>query len=353
MHAARSGNARLVELLLKHHADPNQRQREDQTALMCAAAEGHAEVVDRLLEHGADWEAKLDSGFTAMHLAARNGHGAAVRRLLKAGADINARINPDRTGGRAPRKGMSALMLAVESGHFELALQLVELGADPNDQRSGYAPLHAVSWVRKPPRGDNAAGDPPPQGSGDVGSLQFVRELVARGADVNLRLDRGRYSKARLNHNGATPMLLAAHTNDVPLMRVLHELGADLAIANADETTPILAAAGVGIFVADEYPGTEPEAIQSVNQLVDWGASVHDVDKHGETVIHGAAYRSFAKLVDRLVELGAKPGDWNQKNSIGSTPRQIAQGKRPGSFKPNRATIAAIDRALKAAGIAR
>ena len=56
----------------------------------------------------------------------------------------------------SPCYGMSPLLLAVESGHFELALQLVEHGADPNDQRSGYTPLHAVSWVRKANLGEVA-----------------------------------------------------------------------------------------------------------------------------------------------------------------------------------------------------
>ena len=351
MHAARVGSVSLARHLLDHGAVINAKQSSDQTALMWAAAAGHADVVELLVDRGAEWDAKLKSGFTALHFAARQGHADVIRRLLDAGADVNARMNPQNTGGRAPRKSMSPLMLAVESGHFELALRLVDWGADPNDQRSGYAPLHALSWVRKPPRGDNPAGDPPPVGSGDVGSLQFVRELVERGAEVNLRLERGKYAKAKLNHKGATPLLMAAHTGDLPYARLLVELGADVGLANEDGTTPMLAAAGVGIFVADEYPGTEQETLAMVNQIHEWGGKIDDVDKHGETVLHGAAYRSFAKVVDRLVDLGADPKQWHRENAMGSTPRQVAEGKRPGSFKPNKATIAAIDRALHAVGI--
>ena len=55
-----------------------------------------------------------------------------------------------------------ALHLAVENGHFELAIALVKAGADPNDQRCGYAPLHMISWVRQPNRGDGEDGHPPP-----------------------------------------------------------------------------------------------------------------------------------------------------------------------------------------------
>ena len=48
----------------------------------------------------------------------------------------------------------SGLILAVENGHFDLAVALLEAGVDPNDQRSGFTALHALTWVRKPNRGD-------------------------------------------------------------------------------------------------------------------------------------------------------------------------------------------------------
>ncbi|MEL6106058.1 MAG: ankyrin repeat domain-containing protein [Planctomycetota bacterium] len=351
MHVARVGNPKLVQRLIDCGVNVDAKQRRSQTALMWAAERGNVEAVDCLLKADADWGHKLKSGFTALHFAARQGRGRVVRRLLDAGADVNARMNPLNESGRNPRKGMSPLMLAVESAHFELALKLVQWGADPNDQRSRYAPLHALSWVRRPSRGDNPEGDPPPVGTGDIGSLQFARQMVELGADVNLRLTSGKHSKAKLNPRGATPFLLAAFTGDLAYARLLVELGADTTIPNADGTTPILAAAGVGIFVADEYPGDESETQAMLEQLVAWGANVNDVDNHDETVIHGAAYRSFAKVVDQLVELGADAQVWHRKNSIGSTPREVAQGKRPGSFKPNKATIAAIDRALDAAGL--
>ncbi|WP_162006686.1 ankyrin repeat domain-containing protein [Roseimaritima sediminicola] len=347
MLASRVGNREVVEALLHHGADVNAVQRRGQTALMWAAAAGHEAVVDLLLEHGADVDATLESGFTAFHFAAREGRLAVVRRLLNAGVDVSAVMKPKRTGGRSPRARMSALMLAVESGHFEVALALVDAGADPNDQRSGYAPLHALSWVRRPSRGDNPAGDPPPRGSGNVDSLAFVQELVTRGADVNLQLQRGGAGKARLNPRGAPPLLFASFTADLPLMRQLMQCGADVSLANSDGCTPMLAAAGVGVFVADEYPGTETEVLAAVEQLFDWGADLHVVDDNGETVMHGAAYRSFPRVVELFADLGARPEVWNRKNALGSTPLEVAQGKRPGSFKPNRPTQQALIKAAQ------
>ena len=73
-------------------------------------------------------------------------------------------------------------------GHerLEALLDLLEAGADPNDQRSGFAPLHIMTWVRKPPRGEDF-GAPPPTELGKFSSVDFIRALVKRGADVNLR----------------------------------------------------------------------------------------------------------------------------------------------------------------------
>ena len=127
-----------------------------------------------------------------MLFAAREGRIEVVRALLKAGVDVNEAIQTEkRRRHGAAEPGRARLILAVENGHFELAVALLKAGADPNDQRSGFTPLHTLTWVRKPNRGDDADGQPPPTGSGNLTSLQFVRQLVAHGADVNARLEKG------------------------------------------------------------------------------------------------------------------------------------------------------------------
>ena len=149
MLAARNGDPESVFHLIDHGAKLDAKEVKGQTALMWAAAAGNVEAVDELVKAGADVNVALPkSGFTAFHFAARQGKTKVVEQLLEAGVDVNAVMKTNKTGGRNPRKNMSALLIAIESGHLELALRLVELGADPNDQRSGFAPLHAISWVR-------------------------------------------------------------------------------------------------------------------------------------------------------------------------------------------------------------
>src|SRR5947207_14210944 len=355
MTAARTGKVGAVKALLSRRAVVDAKERRGQTALMWAAADGHAAVVELLLKAGADFRTPLpDSGFTPLFFAVREGRTEVVRALLKAGADVDESMQPRKTAGKGPRKGTSALILAVENGHFDLALTLLEAGADPNDQRSGFTALHAMTWVRKPNRGDGDDGDPSPIGSGNLSSLQFVKKLVEHGADVNARLKNGKSGPGLYNKLGATPFLMAAGTADTAYMRLLVELGADPLPGNADHCTPLIAACGVGIggAEADEVAGTEPEVLEAAKLALEFGADVNAVDANGETAMHGAAYKNMPKVIQFLADQGAKIEIWNRTNKYGWTPLMIAEGHRPGNFKPSAETIAAIHRVMLAAGVA-
>ncbi len=346
MIAARTGLLGPLELLINAGANLDDQESRGQTALMWAADEGNTECVDALVRAGADTGVTLATGFTAMMFAAREGRTASALRLLDSGVDVNTEMKPKRSSGRAARDGMSALMLAVESGHFELAIELVKRGADPNDERSEFTPLHAIVFTRKASVGDGIDGDPIPRGSGQLTSLDFVREIVALGADVNRQLRRGEGGRAKLSLRQATPFLMAAKNADLPLLQVLIELGADPTLTNVDGTTPIMAAAGIGVIAVGEEPGSETEVIETLRWLVDRGADVNAVDRNQETAMHGAAYRNFPLVVSELASLGADPNVWNHKNRYGWTPTLIAAGNRPGSFKPSPETIAALEQAM-------
>lgn len=347
--ASRTGRLGPVNLLLARGAEVNARERKGQTALMWAAAEGHVEAVDALLDAGADFRTPLASGFTPLFLAVREGRSSVVFRLFKAGANVNETLRPEKKGSGPPAKAYSPLIMAIENGHFELAAALLEAGADPNAQPAGYAALHAITWVRKPIRGD---GDPPPIGSGNVGSLELVRQLVAHRADPNLRLAKGDSGRGRFTTTGSTPFLLAARAADLPLMRLLLELEADPRLTNADNSPPLLAAAGVGALGdGDETAGTEDEVLEAVRLLLDLGADINAVDDNGETAMHGAAYQSHSRVVQLLADRHAVVNVWNRKNKCDWTPLLIAQGHRPGNFRPAPDTIAAIEKVMLAAGV--
>ena len=351
MTAARTGKVDLVKLLLARGASVDARLPQGQTALMWAAADGHTAVVETLLAAGAEFRKPLDSGFTPMLFAARAGHTEIVRALLKAGIDVNEATQPVKGGGKLPRKGASALTVTIENGHFELAAMLLDLGANPNDLRSGYSPLHILSWVRKPDRGEDE-GAPPPRGSGNMNSEQLIRKLVSAGADVNLRLAGGPSGSGRIARKGCTPFMLAADTADTPYLKLLLELGADPTILNVDNCTPLMAAAGLGTRSADEEAGTEDEAVEAVTFLLGLGADINAVSNFGDTAMHGAAFANFPKVVKLLDARGAKIEIWNQPNKRGWIPLRIAEGHRFGNFKPSFETVEAIKEVMTAHGVA-
>ena len=356
MTAARTGKVEAVKALLARGAAVNAKEtRTEQTALMWAAAEGHVDVVAVLLQAGADWKARLDSGFTPLLFAVREGRAGVVRVLLEAGANINEtiQIKPRAAGKPAyregPRAGSSALHLAVANAHYELAAKLLDAGADPNAAGPGYTVLHTISGVRKPGVGDN---DPAPQGSGSMSSLELVRKLARSGANLNARTTKKiSFGLTSLNTLGATPFFLAARTADSELMRALAALGADPLASNADNSTPLMAAAGLGTRSPGEDAGTESEVVEALQAALDLGADLNAVDNNGETAMHGAAYKNLPAAVLLLGGKGARIEIWNKKNKFGWTPLAIAAGYRFGNFKPSPVTVDALHRLMKAAGV--
>lgn len=344
MTAARTGSPELLSVLIEHGADVNATEVTGQTAIMWAAAEGNTAAVHKLLELNADPRITLPSGFNAFFFAARQGKIETVLRLLEEGFDINESMRVKRKASKGPAQGTTALLLAIENGHFELAIELLDQGADPNVISTGYAPLHAITWVRKPIRGD---GDPPPDITGKVSSLALVRELLKRGADVNIRHKKQSTRHSGLSRTDATPCILAAESGDLPLLKLLVEFGADIHLVNQDHVTPLLAATGIGVLSdGDESAGTEEDAIQTVEYLLSLGAQINDIDDQGKTVMHGAAFKSWPSLIRKLHHWGASKNVWNQANEDGWTPLMIAQGNRPGNFRPSQVTIEAIEKIL-------
>jgi ankyrin repeat protein len=312
-------------------------------------------VVRALAAAGADLRARSTGGLTALLFAVREGNTNVVKTLLELGADVNevtaapptARRRPaGQADSGEPAGGTSALVLAVANAHFELASFLLDAGANPNAAEQGWTALHQLTWVRNPGTGDNK---PAPQGSGAMDSLEVARRLIAHGANVNARMTKkAEMGSTDLNNTGSTPFLLAARATDIEMMRLLIGAGADSSIPNADDVTPLLAAAGVGTHSPGEDAGTESDAVTAMRIALDLGNDINAVDKNGESAMHGAAYKQFPAVVKFLAEKGAKPDVWNQKNKLGWTPLMIAEGvQRGNNIRTSASTALAIRDALK------
>jgi ankyrin repeat protein len=359
MTAARTGRFDAVNVLLRHGATVNAREGwRGQTALMWAAAEGHAAVIEALVARGADVHARSTGGFTALLFAVREGQIAATKALLAAGANLNDSIPsttpidepaPEETTPGPPEAGLNVFLLATANAHFELAAWLLDQGADPNAAPRGWTALHQMSWVRK--MGVAGSNDPAPPGSGSLTSLEFVRQLISKGADVNARATkRPQMGLTTLNSIGATPFLLAARTADFELMRLLAEFGADPKLPNEENTTPLMVAAGVGTQNPGEDPGTEPEVLEAVKVALELGNDLNAVDSNGETAMHGAALKHAPSVVRYLAERGARMDVWNRPNKRGWTPLRIAEGVQRGMNIISSPVTAAAIRELMESG---
>jgi ankyrin repeat protein len=334
---------------LARMADPtifDFKAKTEQTALVWAAAEGHADVVAALIEAGAEFQRTLESGFTPLLFAIRQGHAEVVRTLVEAGADVNRRIEPvlewRHVGYEAQLKpGSTPLHVAVENGHFALATYLVDAAADPDAaDPTGYTALHAIAGTRRVPLGD---ANPPPDGSGRMTSLDFVREMAARGANLNARMRSGGVDGLGSDGPGTTPLLMAVQTADVELVQTFAELGADPLVRSEDLATPLM--------LAGRRTGTEEDVLQTMAMLLELGVDINAVDRNGETAMHMAAYRNRADAIRFLASRGADIKVWNQENYQGWTPLAIAVGYRRGTFRPNPEAEAAVRAVMLAAGI--
>ena len=306
MAAASTGNIDVVMALVSHGADVNAREiRGSQTALMWAIAEKRSEVARYLIGHGADVKTRSKAGLTPFLFAAQQGDLDSARLLAAAGADISA-PGPD---GRSP------LLIASAGGHEPLAIFLLGKGANPNAaDRLGLTALHYAATA---------------------GKLELIKRLLAAEANPNSRAIRERANsgpKSTVDYPpvsivGATPLVLAAEAGNAEAVRLLAANGADLQLSTNEKTTPLIVAAGAGVYqdLANDQAQEEWKRrhFETGKVLADLGVDVNAKGENGWTALHAATYMGLDSLIQLLVEKGAK---LDVMDDFGQTPLSIAEG---------------------------
>jgi ankyrin len=303
---------------------------------MWAAAERHPDVVKALIEAHADLKAHSKQGFTALHFAARLGDLESVKLFLAAGVDANILTQTEGGANRVTAQlgiaktvgtiGYTPLLVSVVRGQVPLALYLLDHGADPNILAAGYTPLHWASsqwesFTANPVYGfnDPMSGIPDRQAK-----LRLVKALLAHGANVNARMTKPQPSFAGgyLDATGATPFLLAASANDLEMMRLLLDAGADPKILTATNASAIMAAAGLNHSIGEDTV-TETQAMETVKFLLDLGVEPKGETTFGENALFGPGYRGWNRLLAQLIDLGVNV---NAVSKAGVTPFLAANG---------------------------
>jgi ankyrin repeat protein len=255
------------------------------------------------------------------------------------------------------------LVLAIINAHYELAALLADNGADVNADLQGWTPLHQLAWTRRP---NGGLANPAAVPTGTLDSLDLAGRLLNHGAAPNPRLKKDRNlgldDRHNLNRIGATPFLLAAKAADVALMRVLVEHGADPLLPTEDHSTPLMVAAGVGVWNVGESAGTNEEALEAVKLALDLGGDVTAANDFGYTALHGAAHRGASAIVELLVGKGARLDARLTKDGparagslawkAGWTPLAIADGVfYAGTFKRQLETASLLRRLMTEQGL--
>jgi ankyrin repeat protein len=328
MKCSQTGATGAVLALIKAGADVNVSEtRKGQTALMWAASSAHPAIVGALLEAGANVSSRTHGGFTPLMFAARSGDLETARLLVEAGANPN----------EASDKEGNTLIIASAGGHEELALYLLSVGADPGQAdeygltslhhavRGGLSQLHGVRY------------DPIYRVQPD-NMHDLARALLDAGSDPNAQIIKARQlgpDGSPFSMVGATPLMLAAVSADIKLMRLMSDYEADPQINSIGGNTPLMAAARAACTGSCAFQGGNVEiseeniqlSLQAVKMAVEMGVDVNAANEIGRTALHMAAFTGADAVVQYLAEHGA---DVNVSDNNGETPWSMASGISPG-----------------------
>jgi ankyrin repeat protein len=263
-------------------------------------------------------QSRASGGLTPIVLAARQGDRESVKVLLDARVEVN----------QTTADGWTALLAATQNRFYRLGLYLMERGADVNlANGGGWTPLYLATDNRNIEGGDYPTRVP------DMDHLEFIKALLARGANPNARMidsteTRTVFTNQWLSENGATAFLRASQSGDLPLMKLLLEHGADPKLSTTNGVTALSAAAGLGWVEGITYEWSPPQTLEAVKLLLDLGLDPNAQDTAGRAALHGAAHKGRSDVVQLLVERGARL-DLEDKGTRDTRSLNGAQGWLP------------------------
>ncbi|EEB19032.1 transient receptor potential channel pyrexia, putative [Pediculus humanus corporis] len=288
--ASFSGNAELLQAILRRSMVVNVRDREGRTPLHLACCAGSAECVKILLDHKAMPNVWNKEGvITPLHCAASVGNIQCLKLLLDAGAILDAGLTT--TGfGKTP------LYYAVLSNSINCVEELLKRNASINtSQVYTETPLHVAAAM---------------------GFASCLKLLLDHGADFRVKFGTAK----------STPLHLAAEDGNAECAKLLIEAGADLMSRTNRIQTPLhLAALAQSVQTlelllmhradpnAEDIDKRTPlhcaivkssRSCDSVQLLLQYGAKVNAPDVFGYTPVHIAALNEFPNCLKLLLDHG-------------------------------------------------
>jgi uncharacterized protein len=348
--AIRLGWQRLSHVLLELGVDANNPDSAGMTALHFAAQLGRSTLLQELILHGADPEQRANNGQTPQGLAImqadspciecltwplwqlpkRKLHGgdlpgavlskdfSAVKKLLQLNLPVNTLDHKGSTAlihacgqGQADivalllthgadtaipaRSGASAVWAAISQAHVGVLEQLLIHGADANQCVAGYPPLNLASLS---------------------GATEQVALLLEYGAE-----------SSTIDSHGQTALHACAGflTSDkarldaVIMVDMLLRAGVSVAATDSHEQTALHILCGAALQKTQSLK--EGLVLSAIDRLLQESPSIDAVDSRGFTALHHCAARGYGQLVERLISSGA---DKNRRDNLGRSAHDFA-----------------------------
>jgi len=275
--AARMRDAEQLGALLDDAATAGSVEQR-QAALDEAAAQRDDACVRVLVERGGVASCATPLGNDAV--------GNALRRAALGGGTADEAVKQHGKGDR-----LALLVLAVRAGGSGLALAGNELSyaatrvvvANCGACLEWRNELHNMTWLHE---------------AAFLGWQATARALIDSGAQLDV-----------FDKHGHTPLALAVARNEVALVRLLLENGAD---ANATRSS---AGDSPLHFAAQQRHG------DCLQLLLQYGVDVEQRDQYRHTALHFAALNGFVEVAQLLIDAGA---DLAALDINGNTPEQVA-----------------------------
>ncbi|KAL0262557.1 hypothetical protein SLS55_001525 [Diplodia seriata] len=288
--AASKGHRELMQILIDHQADVNQKDPRNRTPLHTAARHGHLTAVALLLDNEAEIEVTGDDGETPLHWAAVHGHLDVTELLLDRGANRKA-LN---------KYGWSILHYAAIGGLLGIVTRLIDSGIDPDlENDEGFTPLHfasvnghvdVVKIFLQHSRKDAAFLEK----RDDLGrTALYAAALSGQVNVVAYLLDQGAGVKSNSIRTWE-PLHAAAFNNHPKVARLLIDRGADLEVSTNLDLRPLQIAAAKG-------------HLDMVQLLLERGARVSARNRLGLTPLTYAADEQHEDVVRMLLKHEADP----------------------------------------------
>ncbi|RCN35062.1 ankyrin repeat protein [Ancylostoma caninum] len=152
------GDANLLKVMFKLHANANVLDKDDKTPVHVAAERGFTSIVEQLIDKfGGSIRARTRDGSTLLHIAACSGHTSTALAFLKRGVPL---FMPN-------KKGALGLHSAAAAGFNEVVKMLIARGTNVDIRtRDNYTALHVAV---------------------QSGKASVVETLLGAGADIHVK----------------------------------------------------------------------------------------------------------------------------------------------------------------------